>query len=151
MPIDPSVIGTVLPGHSVEVEAGRLRFFAQAIGETDPVYSDLEAAKAAGHRGLPVPPTFLFCLDMDKPDPFALIRDLNIDLRHVLHGEQGFTYHAMAYAGDTLTFTSTVTDVYSKKGGALEFVVRKTAVTHDGALIAELHNSMVVRNPKVGK
>ncbi|MFF0051096.1 MaoC family dehydratase N-terminal domain-containing protein [Streptomyces sp. NPDC005498] len=151
MALDTSFIGRELPAHSVDVERGRLRFFAKAIGETGAAYFDLEAAKAVGHRDLPVLPTFLFCLDMEKPDPFALVRELNIDIRYVLHGEQGFTYHAMAYAGDTLTFTSTVTDIYSKKGGALEFVVRKTAVTRDGELIAELHNSLVVRNPKAVK
>ena len=41
-----------------EVERGRLRFFAETIGLTDPVYFDVEAAKRAGHRDLPVPPTF---------------------------------------------------------------------------------------------
>ncbi|WP_377267460.1 MaoC family dehydratase N-terminal domain-containing protein [Peterkaempfera sp. SMS 1(5)a] len=151
MALDTSFIGKQLPAHNADVERGQLRFFAKAIGETDPVYCDLEAAKAAGHRDLPVPPTFLFCLDMEKPDPFALIRDLDIDIRYVLHGEQGFTYHAMAYAGDTLTFTSTIEDIYSKKGGALEFLVRRTEVSRDGELIAELHNSLVVRNPEAGK
>ena len=48
----------------------------------------------------------------------------------VLHGEQGFTYHAMAYAGDTLTFEQRIDDIYDKKGGALEFVVRTTRVTN---------------------
>ncbi|ALC18709.1 MaoC family dehydratase N-terminal domain-containing protein [Streptomyces pristinaespiralis] len=151
MAIDPEVIGRVLPSHSAEAEPGRLRFFAQAIGETDPVYTDVEAAKAAGHHGLPVPPTFLFCLLAEKPDPLALLDELGIDVRRILHGEQGFTYHAMAYAGDTLTFTSTVTDAYSKKGGVLDFLVQRTDVTRNGELIAELHNSLVVRNPEAAK
>ena len=43
----------------------------------------------------------------------------------MLHGEQEFSYHAMAYAGDELTARSRVTDVYEKKGGALEFLVRR--------------------------
>ncbi len=42
-----------------EVERGRLRFFAETIGRTDPIYFDLDAARRAGHRDLPVPLTFL--------------------------------------------------------------------------------------------
>lgn len=155
MPIDPAAIGLVTPSHTVDVEAGALRFFAKAIGETDPVYTDAEAAKAAGHRGLPVPPTFLFSLNLQAPDPFALVTALGVDLRRVLHAEQGFTYHAPCYAGDRLTFTTTVADIYSKKGGALEFVVQKTAVTRDqdelvAELVAELTCTLVVRNTEAG-
>lgn len=53
MAIDPAVIGSRTPVFSTEAERGRLRFFAQACGQTDPVYSDLRAAEAAGHRDLP--------------------------------------------------------------------------------------------------
>lgn len=151
MPISTSVIGRVLPPHTADVEPGRLRFFAKAIGETDPVYSDPAAARKAGHRDLPVPPTFLFCLNMEKPDPFALLNELRVDLRRVLHGGQGFTYRAMAYAGDRLTFTTTVKDVYAKRGGALEFIVQTTEVTRVGETVATLDNSIVVRNPEAGR
>jgi acyl dehydratase len=46
----------------------------------------------------------------------------------VLHGEQEFRYHRMAYAGDELTARARFTDVYSKKGGALQFLVKETTV-----------------------
>ncbi|RFC76628.1 MaoC family dehydratase N-terminal domain-containing protein [Streptomyces sp. AcE210] len=152
MPIDPGAIGTELPELTVDVERGRLRFFAKAIGESDPVYADVEAAKAAGHRDLPVPPTFFFCLEMERPaDHPNLVELLGIDIRHVLHGEQGFTYHAPVHAGDRLTLRTKITDVYSKKGGALEFVVRSTEITRSGELVAELTNSLVVRSPEAAK
>jgi hypothetical protein len=62
-------IGYVSAPFTTQVERGRLRFFAKAISETDPVYTDEAAARAAGHPALPVPPTFFFCLEMDRPDP----------------------------------------------------------------------------------
>ncbi|MFC9386971.1 MaoC family dehydratase N-terminal domain-containing protein [Streptomyces venezuelae] len=145
MPIDRGIIGTRTPEHSVRAERGRLRFFAAATGQNDPVYSDVEAARAAGHRDLPIPPTFLFCLDMEQPAPFSFLDDLGIDVRTILHGGQKFTYHAQAYAGDTLTFSTVVDDVYAKKGGALEFLVRTAEVTRDGELIAQLTGTTVVR------
>jgi acyl dehydratase len=145
--IDKRHIGHVLPRYTIDVEKGRLRFFAQAIGQTDPVYSDEAAARDAGHPGLPVPPTFLFCLEMDGPNPSAVRELLGIDIGKVLHGEQNFTYHAMAYAGDQLSFEQRITDIYEKKNGALEFVVRETRVSNQhGVLVAELRVVTVVRN-----
>ncbi|HEY2096467.1 MAG TPA: MaoC family dehydratase N-terminal domain-containing protein [Pseudonocardia sp.] len=150
--IDPAVIGTELPVRSVDVERGRLRSFASAIGETDPVYSDVDAAKAAGHADLPVPPTFLFGLGLGRgAADFVWLEDLGVDLRHVLHGEQSFTYHSLAHAGDTLTLAPKITDVFSKRGGALQFLVRETAVRDAGGNpVADLRETIVVRDPGAG-
>ena len=145
--IDRRHIGHQLPPFQVEVERGRLRFFAKATGQADPVYIDEAAARDAGHPDLPVPPTFLFCLEMEAPNPAAIRELLGMDYRSLLHGEQGFSYHAMAYAGDTLTFRQRIEDIYDKKNGALEFVVRKTAVSNQrDELVAELRCVTVVRN-----
>jgi acyl dehydratase len=129
---------------TVEVERGRLRFFAQATGQADPIYSDLEAARAQGHRDLPVPPTFFFSLQFDAPDPFGYLERLGVDLRTVLHGGQSFTYHRMAYAGDRLTVEDRIVDVYAKRN--LEFLVRQSDITRDGEPVAEARSVIVVRS-----
>ena len=145
--IDRKYIGHVEPAFEVLVEKGRLKFFAKATGQTDPVYTDEVAAHAAGHPDLPVPPTFLFCLEMEAPDPAAIRNLLGMDYRRLLHGEQGFVYERMAYAGDVLTFEQRVEDIYDKKNGALEFVVRKTIVTNQrGESVAQLRTVSVLRN-----
>ena len=63
-----------------EVERGRLRAFARAIGEPDPIYSDLDAARAAGHRDLPVPPTFFFGMTLEAERPFDYLEHLGVEL-----------------------------------------------------------------------
>jgi acyl dehydratase len=134
----------------VTAERGRLAFFARATGQADPVYADLDAAKAAGHLDLPVPPSFYFSLEMERPDPFGWLTALDIDLRRVLHGEQSFAYHAMAHAGDVLTLRSRITDVAVKKGGALELLTKQTSVTRDGQPVAEAISVIVVRSSEAG-
>jgi len=152
MAIDPAIVGTELPPITMTLDAGRLRFFAKAIGETNAVYTDAEIAKAAGYSDLPAPPTFLFSIELENPDPFAFLAQAAVDLRFVLHGEQSFTYHSTAVAGDVLTATPRITDVYNKKGGALEFLVKETAITRaDGSAVADLKSIIVVRNPGAGK
>jgi acyl dehydratase len=112
--VDPAFIGTQLPATTLTIDTGRLRFFAKAIGETNPLYTDVDAAKAAGHPNLPAPPTFLFSVELENPDQFRWLADQGIDPRFVLHGEQSFTYHSIAHAGDTLTATPRIVDVSSK-------------------------------------
>jgi acyl dehydratase len=144
-----AVAGLPLPGCTARVESGRLRAFARAIGETDPVYHDEQAARAAGHASLPVPPTFLFCLEMlDNARPLAWLEDLGVNLLHILHGEQRFVYDRVAVAGETLRFDSTLKDVFEKKNGALKFFVKETRVSDEqGGRVAALTTTIVVRRP----
>ena len=146
MVIPPSVVGSSTPPVVVTVERGRLRLFAKATGQTDPLYVDVDTAQAQGHRDLPVPPTYLFGLELEQPDPFAWISALGVDLNDVLHGTQAFTYDGLAYAGDTLTVASTVTDVYAKRGGALQFIERRSVVTRGEEQLATLEQTIVVRS-----
>lgn len=148
MAIDQRHIGTILEPISMDIERGRLVAFAKATGQADAAYSDLDAAKNAGHRDLPVPPTFLFGIELEAADPFAWASNMGVDLRFVLHGEQRFEYHRLAYAGERLTATPRIEDIYSKSGGALDFIVKRTAVTDEADRpVADLTTVIVVRNP----
>ena len=112
---------------------------------------DLEAAKAAGHPDLPIPPSFYFSLELERPDPLGWLTALDVDLRRVLHGGQSFAYHATAHVGDVLTLCSRITDVAVKKGGALELLTKQTGVSRDGQPIAEAVSVIVVRYPAAGR
>lgn len=145
--VDRSIIGQSLGVRSTLVEKGRLRFFSKVIGETNPIYSDEAAAKLAGHRHIPVPPTYLFCLQHEAFDSQGGAASVKANPGRTLHGEQKFVYHEMAYVGDTLTFDVKVADVYDKKGGALEFIVKESRVTNqDGRHIADLVSTGVQKN-----
>jgi hypothetical protein len=129
-----------------DMERGRLRFFAETIGLTDPVYLDSAAAQSAGYPDILVPPTFLGnALELELPQPLSWLAALGADLERTTHGEQSFEYRALAFAGDRLTFKRSIADVYVKKGGALEFVVKRTEITRDdGTQIAEVLCSLAL-------
>ncbi|MBR0900004.1 MaoC family dehydratase N-terminal domain-containing protein [Bradyrhizobium tropiciagri] len=140
--VDQSAVGREFTPVTARVEPGRLRFFLDTLGETNPVYRDGEAA--------PVPPTYLFCLEMmDATVPFEFLTALGIDLARVLHGEQRFDYHAPVVVGDTLTFRPRVTGVTDKKGGAMTLIVVDTPVTNqNGVHVADVSRTIVVRNAR---
>jgi len=145
--IDKKFIGYQLKPSVLTVDRTRLQFFAKAIGEKNPVYVDPAAAQAAGYADVPAPPTFLFAAELDSGANDQLLSDLDIPLAKLLHGEQSFRYLQPVCAGDTVTVQSTITDIYDKKGGKLEFAVKDSKVTNQREeLVAELRTVLVVRH-----
>lgn len=53
------LLGLELEPYSMAVEKGKIKELAIAIGDDNPIYYSLEAAKNAGYDGIPVPLTFL--------------------------------------------------------------------------------------------
>ena len=121
--IDRSFIGHEFAPVTAEVEKGRLRFFAKATGNADPVYSDESAAAGEGIKNQNTPPP------------------------KKKNKGKGTAYHAPVCAGDSITLTSRITDIYDKKNGALEFIVMDSECRNqDGVHVADLRRSIVVRN-----
>lgn len=145
--LDTSKIGHEFAPFTIDVEKGQLRFFAKAIGETNPIYSDEAAAIAAGYRTIPAPATFMFSVDLNGPDLLPIVGLLELDIGKVLHGTQDFEYLGQIYAGDNISQTSKIVDIYDKKGGALEFVVIESNYTNqNGELVGKAQQTLVYRN-----
>lgn len=147
--ITTEAIGRCFGPSQVRVDAGRLRFFAKATGETRDLYRSTGAACAAGYANIPAPPTYAFCLGMlDEDEPMGWISELGIDLTRVLHAEQAFTYHRPLCAGDDLTLTRRIIDVQDRKGGALTFVTADTEGRDPAdVLVVGMRMTIAVRNP----
>jgi acyl dehydratase len=137
MPVDRSFLGKAGAPVTMPIERGKIREFARAIKDDDPLYLDEEfARREAG--GLLTPITFLQTIahwddGAGRPRP-------PFDLRRVLHGEQEFEFLAPIHAGDVLTAVSRLTDLYEKpgrRGGTMAFAVTETAFTSQrGTLVA---------------
>lgn len=109
-------IGLEFAPYSYTVERGKIMEFAQAIGDDNSIYYNVESAKSAGFRDVPMPPTFATAIDMwAGPDFEQLIKALEINPLKVLHGEMQYTYLSDICAGDTIHCTSKVTEVIEKR------------------------------------
>lgn len=145
--LDRNKIGYEFEPFHFEIEKGQLRFFAKAIGETNPVYFDEEAAQAAGYKTLPAPPTFMFSIDLHGPEFLPVLRLLGIEISRILHGSQDFEYLGQIYAGDTITQHSKILDMFDKKQGALEFIVQESRyINQKGELVGKALQTIVCRN-----
>jgi acyl dehydratase len=145
--IDHKHIGLDLGTTSVEVEKYPIRFFAEAIGETNPIHHDEAAARREGFRSLVAPPTYVACLwSLAQPGGTGVVEALSIPMERVLHAEERFEYGEPICAGDVVEFRTRVADIYDRRNGALEFVVLETVATlADGRHAATTWTTMAIR------
>lgn len=123
---DRSQIGKTGKPFSMPIEWGKVREFARAIKDPNPVYFDPEVArKQCG--GIPIPPTFLQTSAFWQ-EPESSPR-LSFDLRRILHGEQEFEFMGPIMVGDVLTGVSRLADIQEKegsRGGKMTLMVMET-------------------------
>lgn len=93
MALDQSFVGrTYPPTAPYEVGREKIREFAEAVGDPNPVYTDPEAAKAVGHPDVIAPPTFPFVITYKAAGQVVLDPELGLDYSRVVHGDQKFSY-----------------------------------------------------------
>jgi acyl dehydratase len=145
MPLDPSQIGkTYPPTAPYEVGREKIREFAEAIGATDAVHHDPEAAKALGYPDVIAPPTFPILFASGLNQVLADDADLGLDYSRVVHGDQRFVYTRPVRAGDRLVCQSMIEDIMIRAGNG--FVTTRVEISTDsGEPVATFWCRLVVR------
>jgi acyl dehydratase len=142
MAVDTSVIGKPTGAWKITVERGPVSGFAAAVLDTNDIYRDAGAARAAGFNNIPAPPTFTFAMQFwgafvedQPPDPtggqnpmHSIMGELFGQGALVLHGEQEFQYHRPIEVGDVLVGEGKLMDIYEKEtdSASMTFVVIQT-------------------------
>jgi acyl dehydratase len=108
------------------VERGKVREFALAVGEDNPIFFDSDEARRAGFPDIVAPPTFtvtqIWHVSRDEREERL---GANLDYGRVLHGEQEFTYKRLPVAGEVLRGTMRIASDRTKegkRGGSMRFV-----------------------------
>ncbi|WCN80905.1 MaoC family dehydratase N-terminal domain-containing protein [Micromonospora sp. LH3U1] len=145
MPLDPSFVGrTYPPTAPYQVGREKIREFASAIGATDPVHHDPEAAQALGHPDVVAPPTFPVIITMAASSQIIEDPALGVDYSRVVHGDQRFAYTRPVIAGDELVCTNIIEDV-SNRGGHGFLTTRTDVSTVGGEPVVAVWSKIVVR------
>jgi acyl dehydratase len=129
---------------SYEVGREKIREFATAIGDESPIYRDVDAARAAGHRDVPAPPTFAIVIAQPAARQASSDPEIGVDYSRVVHGEQRFEHARPVRAGDALTVTVTLETVRSA-GGHDMLTSRSDVATVEGEHVASAWSTLVVR------
>ena len=150
MPIqlNKALIGREFQPFVVTIERGKIKEFARAIGDTNPLYLDDRAGQASEWGDIVAPPTFMTTFRDAAGDNTDFLRELGTDISRLLHGEQEFELHRPLRPGDTLLCRSRIVDIYEKTGrsGPMGFVVRETVATDKtGEIAGAMRHITVVR------
>ncbi|HEX8003762.1 MAG TPA: MaoC family dehydratase N-terminal domain-containing protein [Mycobacteriales bacterium] len=149
MPLNRDYIGRSFPASDpYEVSRVKIKEFAIAIGDANPIYLDTAAAQAAGHRDVIAPPTFAIVVSFGMGGHVVGAPDLGLNYALVVHGEQSFTYSRPITAGDVLVGTPTITDI--RDAGRNELLTWEAVITTvDGEHVCTAVNTLVSRGTAV--
>ncbi len=131
MAVDETKKGKTYPPFEYEVGREKIREYANAVGESSPVHHDREAARGAGFRDVVAPPMFAVVYSTGSVAPGVLDPELGINLARMLHGSQEFVWGEPVCAGDTITTTTTLRDLY-ERGGMEFYVFESVSTNQDG-------------------
>jgi acyl dehydratase len=145
MPLDQSFVGREYPPtEPYEVGREKIREFADAIGDDNPVYRDRATAQALGYPDVIAPPTFPIVLTMKASGQIVADPALGLDYSRVVHGEQRFAYTRPIRAGDVLRVTSKVEAIRAAAGNDL-LTTRGDVTTVDGEHVVTAYSTIVAR------
>lgn len=145
MPLNRDFVGrSAASKQPFEVTRNDIRRFAEAIGDSNPVYLDPAAARALGHPDVVAPPTFLITASIgDAGGGFIADPDLGVIYALVVHGEERFAFHRPVYAGDVLESVTRI--VGMRDAGRNELMTLETEVSCNGEPVATVTNTIVSR------
>lgn len=131
MGVKTEAVGKQWPPASFEVEADRIRQYASAVGEENPIYHDADAAREAGFRDLAAPPMFCVVYSAPALGPAILDPEVGINLPAMVHGGQEFRWGVPVCAGDVIETTATCKEIYEQDGRGF-YVFESVSTNRDG-------------------
>ena len=130
------------------VERGKVREFALAVGEDNPVLLDPAQARLQGFPDVLAPPTFTVTQIWQVPREERELRlGANLDYERVLHGEQEFVFRRLPVAGEVLKGTLRISKDFTKegrRGGSMRFVTYESRFTDiDGEEVLTAYYTLI--------
>ena len=144
MAVDTKHIGKKYPTFVYEIGREKIKEFARAVGEVNPLYLNEEKAKESKYGDIIAPPTFAAVYAGGPVGKMLLDGDLALNLMMLVHGEQDFEYFNVAKPGDIMSTECEIAEIYEKKGKS--FVTAQTETKNqDGELVVRARWTFVIR------
>jgi acyl dehydratase len=139
-----SAVGKLFEPVTYAVGREKIREYAQAVGEMNPLHSDLEAARAAGYADVVAPPMFAVVYTSPAISSAFFDDDVGMDFSRMVHGAQEFSWGPLVVAGDEITTQVEVADV-SQRGGMGFYVFESRSDNQNGERVCTGTWTCIVR------
>lgn len=141
--ISKDLVGKKLDRYEFVVERGKIKEFCQAIGETNPIYFDLEAAKKEGYKDIPAPLTFPTVIQFwGYPKIWEDMSSMGVDVGRILHLKEEYEYKQILYPGKV----HAQAEVVDVKTGKMDMITFRTTIFNEAdEPVIEAEMAIVIR------
>lgn len=144
MPVDKKFIGKEIKPVTYVVGQEKIKEYALAVGDLNPLYIDPEYAKKSRYSSIIAPPMFVAVFSRGLLDDLFSDSELNLDMSHLVHGEQEFSFHKVVKANDVLKSLGKIKNIYQK--GNNDFVeLESKSYNQNSELVVEGLWTFVIR------
>ena len=125
----------------LDIEKGHVKRFAEAIGDSNPLWTDEETAIQSPNEGLTAPPTFLRVATSVLPE----VPELE-PLNRLLDGGSEWEFRGPVYVGETITAVSKITSIRQRNlsVGPAIFLQSETTYSRKDNTITAIQRSTVI-------
>jgi acyl dehydratase len=134
MPVNAGAIGKSYPATTYAVGREKVKEYALAVGERDPLHLDVEHARGRGYDDVVAPPMFCVVYSAPAVGPALFDDEVGIDFARMVHGGQEFRWGPLVVAGDEITTEARVQDI-SESGGRGFFVFETVSRNQRGEIV----------------
>jgi len=144
MGADTGAVGRAFAAHNYAVGREKIREYARAVGETDPLHLDLDAARGAGFDDLVAPPMFAVVYCAAAIEEAMFDPQIGIDFAMLVHGGQEFEWGPLVLAGDEIATQVRLAEV-SERLGMVFYVFESESVNQRGEVVCRGRWTQIVR------
>ena len=137
-------LGRTWPATTYAVGREKIREYALAVGESEPLYLDVGAARAAGFADVVAPPMFAVVYGAPAIGPALFDPEVGIDFARMVHGGQQFEWQRLVVAGEELTTVCSFAS-HETKGAMTFFTFVTTTTDAAGEVVCEGRWTNIVR------
>ena len=142
--IDQKFIGKEYPATEYEIGREKMKEYAVAIGDMNPMYQDREAGKKSKYGDNIAPPSFAAVYNLMGCAQMFFDPELKLNMGMLVHGEQDFEFVKPVKPGDVITTTGKIVDIMAKGSNDL-IVFEGRSVNQDGEFVTVGRATFVIR------
>jgi acyl dehydratase len=116
MPVNTAAVGKTFPATTYAVGREKVKEYALAVGETNPIHLSHEAARKAGYADVVAPPMFAVVYSAPAVAPAIFDEEVGINFAMMVHGGQEFRWGPLVVAGDEIETSVAVKSISEDDG-----------------------------------
>ena len=151
---EADALGVEHPFGRFEITAANIARFCRQVGETNPLYTDTDAAGRGPYGSLVAPPSMLLHVTpRDRVDANVRINGTRVDPDNIdLYAGMAIEPLEPLRAGDVLEMTGSVVDVFAKTGrsGWMVFVTHRVDFRNQHGRLAAIVRATVIHRDAAG-